>query len=73
MTPGLITFISALGIKLLIVVGLIIYTIFAAVIVRQEQLMSHVLEESSEPILRLFSYIHLIATLATLILSIVIL
>jgi hypothetical protein len=49
----------ALIVKLLVLLGLVIYAVFAAVIVRQERLMSDVLEEGFEPILRILTYIHL--------------
>lgn len=51
------------GVKTIILLGLFLYAIFAAILVRQEQLMAHVLEESSEPMLRILVYIHLIASL----------
>lgn len=59
--------------KLLTLLGLLIYAIFAVIIVRQEQLMANVLEESFEPVLRLLSFIHLLVSLAILLLAIVIL
>lgn len=51
------------GVKTIILLGLFLYAIFGAILVRQEQLMAHVLEEGSEPILRILVYIHLIASL----------
>lgn len=53
--------------------GLGLYCIFAAIIVRQEQLMAHVLEEAFEPVLKLLTIIHLIASLGTFFLAIILL
>jgi hypothetical protein len=50
--------------KWLVVFGLLMYTLFAVVIIRQEQLMAQVLEESFEPILRIATIVHLIASIA---------
>ncbi len=61
------------GAKALVLLGLFIYLIFSAVIIRQEQLMANVLEESFEPILRTLAIIHFIAALVVTILAIVIL
>jgi len=60
-------------VKSLLVFGLGLYVVFAFVIVRQEQLMAHVLEEEFEPVLRLVSVIHFIASIAVFILAIVLL
>jgi hypothetical protein len=59
--------------KLLSLVGILIYVIFGAVLVRQEQLMAHVLEESFEPIIRMLVVGHLIAALAVFVLALVLL
>ena len=59
MIPPIFPEAIALIVKLLFLLGLVIYAIFAAVIVRQEHLMADVLEEGFEPILRIFTYIHL--------------
>lgn len=66
---GLIFFI----VKALIVFGLGLYIVFAFVIVRQEQLMAHVLEESFEPVLRLVSLLHFIASIAVFAIAIFVL
>lgn len=60
-------------IKIFALIGLVVYLVFAAIIVRQEQLMANVLEETFEPILRVMSLIHLIAALAVFLLAIIIL
>lgn len=59
--------------KILAIIGFTVYAVFAAVIVRQEQLMAHVLEESFEPVLRILAIIHLLAALAVLALAFVLL
>lgn len=58
--PATILFI----IKIFFLIGLSLYAIFAAVLVRQEQLMADVLEESFEPIIRLLVIGHLVVALA---------
>ncbi len=62
-----------LVVKGLVVFGLGLYIVFAFVILRQEQLMSRVLEEAFEPALRLASVIHFIASVAIFILAIILL
>lgn len=64
---------AMLVIKILIVSGLILYTGFAFIVVRQEQLMSNVLEEHFETILRLLAVLHLLAAIFTIILAMVLL
>lgn len=68
-----ITIIAAFILKILILLGLGVYGIFALIIVRQEYLMAHVLEESFEPVLRLMVYIHLVGSIAIFLLALVIL
>jgi hypothetical protein len=68
MTPD-ISFIISTILKIFILLGLAVYSIFAVVMVRQEYLMAHVLEEAFEPMLRLLVYIHLLASLGILILA----
>lgn len=72
MTPD-ITNIFFVILKYLILFGMGLYIVFASVILRQEQLMAHVLEESFEPVLRLAAYIHLIAAIAIFFLALLIL
>lgn len=71
MTPIAITSAVLLSIKITALFGLLIYAIFAAVIVRQEQLMAHVLEEAFEPIIRVLVIIHLSAALALFIFALI--
>lgn len=59
--------------KFLILFGLGLYIVFAAVILRQEQLMSQVLEEAFEPVLRFAAILHLIAAIAVFLLALLIL
>ena len=67
------TSIGWMAIKILTIVGLSLYAIYGAIIIRQEELMSKVLAETSEPILRLLSIVHLIASLAVIVLAIILL
>jgi len=46
--------------KFFFLIGLLLYAIFAAVLVRQEQLMADVLEESFEPFIRMLVVGHLV-------------
>lgn len=63
----------AIGVKALIVFGLGLYVVFSSVILRQEQLMSRVLEDAFEPVLRLVSMVHFLASIAVFLLAIVLL
>ncbi|MBP9814221.1 hypothetical protein KBC80_03420 [Candidatus Woesebacteria bacterium] len=62
MTPEIITYFFII-LKALALFGIGLYIVFAFVIVRQEQLMAHVLEESFEPVLRLVCVLHLFAAI----------
>ena len=62
-----------LFIKLMVILGIGLYTVFAGVMVRQEQLMSRVLEEQFEPVLRTLTLVHLAASFITLLLAIILL
>lgn len=59
--------------KFLTLFGLGLYIIFSAVILRQEQLMAHVLEESFEPVLRWAAVAHLVAAVGIFLLALLIL
>lgn len=59
--------------KILTLVGLSLYAVYGAIIIRQEELMSKVLAETSEPILRLLSIIHFIVSLGIIVLAIILL
>ena len=54
-------------IKLFFLLGLLLYAIFAAVLVRQEQLMADVLEETSEPVIRMLVIGHLVVAIGILV------
>jgi hypothetical protein len=62
-----------LTLKMLTLIGLGVYAIFAAVMVRQEQLMADVLEESFQPVLRTLVIIHFLASLALVALAFILL
>lgn len=72
MSPDITSIVFVL-LKFLILFGLGLYIVFAAVILRQEQLMANVLEESFEPILRLASFLHLAAAIGVFVLALLIL
>lgn len=60
-------------IKLAVVILLSLYTVFAAVIVRQENLMSRMVEIPFFPILRIVALAHLIFSVAILFLALILL
>jgi len=57
------------AIKIIIIVGLLVYVAFASIIVRQEQLMTNVLEEGFESVLRVIVLVHLAASIGVLVLA----
>lgn len=73
MTPFSIPILVALTVKIGILIGLLLYAIFAGIVVRQEQLMADVLEEGFEPILRILTILHFAASVALIILAVIIL
>lgn len=73
MIPEAISSLASVIVKVLVLLGLVIYGVFAAVMVRQEHLMANVLEEGFEPVLRLLTYIHLVAAIGIFFLAIVLL
>ncbi len=62
MTPA-ITDAVLVTLKSFILIGLGLYSMFAVVMIRQEQLMAAVLEESFEPVLRTLVTLHFAASL----------
>ena len=68
MTPS-VTSVILTTVKILTLVGLGLYGIFAAIIVRQEQLMAAVLEESFESVLRTLVIVHFAASVGLLLLA----
>ncbi len=73
MTPQIVSASILAILKILVIVGILMYGIFAAVLVRQEQLMAHVLEETFEPVLRILVIVHLVAAAGLLVLSFILL
>lgn len=73
MTPVDVSVVVLFTAKILVLIGLGLYTIFAGIMVRQGQLMAAVLEESFEPILRLLTILHFAAAVGLLILAVIIL
>jgi hypothetical protein len=61
---GDFTSIFWLIIKAFTLLGFAIYTVFAIVIVRQERLMSAVIEEGFEPVIKSLAIIHLLGSIA---------
>ena len=59
MTPENAGSMMWIGLKLMTLLGLGIYIVFAIVIVRQEQLMAKVIEAQSEKILSVLAWLHL--------------
>ena len=62
---------GAVQLAILILIGM--YIIFAAIIVRQEQLMSKVVEIPFSPVLRMVALIHFIASLVVFFLALILL
>jgi len=73
MTPETLPVVAWVLLKLFTLLGIAVYAVFAGVMVRQEYLMSHVLEESFEPVLRLLTYIHLALTVVVFLLALILL
>lgn len=73
MNPTIVPSYVLLMLKMFGTVGLLIYAVFAGVLVRQEQLMAHVLEEQFQPLMRSLVIVHLIATLVLLLMAIIVL
>jgi hypothetical protein len=73
MTPEHAGTLVWLGVKIMALLGLAIYIVFSAVIVRQEQLMAKVLEASSERVLSLLAWLHLGAAVVVFLLALIIL
>lgn len=73
MTPVNVSVVVSLTVKVLVLIGLGLYAIFSGIMIRQEQLMAAVLEEGFEPILRILTILHFAASVALIILAIIIL
>ena len=59
--------------KIFVLLGLALYALFAAIMVRQEGLMDKVVDEAFEPILKVLVLIHFLLALGLFLLAIVIL
>ena len=73
MIPQDYTSIGFLIAKVCIIICMILYAIYAWIMVRQEQLMSKVLAETSEAIVKLLTMIHLAAAVFVIILALILL
>ena len=73
MIPTIVPTYILLTLKILVIVALLIYAVFAGVLVRQEQLMANVLEEQFQPIIRMLVLVHLAASLLFLVLAFILL
>ena len=62
-----------LGLKILTLVGLSLYSVFSFVVFRQEQLMAGVLDEAFEPFLKIIVIAHFLASIGIVFLAFVIL
>ncbi len=73
MTPESLPALVWLTLKVITLLGIAVYVVFAGVMVRQEHLMANVLEEGFEPVLRILTYVHLAMSVAVFLLALVIL
>lgn len=72
-TIAIMSFFPWLIVKIAIMVLVFCYIVFAALIVRQEQLMNRVVEIPVFPVLRLVAIAHLIASVTVFVLALVLL
>lgn len=70
--PDFSQFISS-GVKIMALVGLGLYVLFAAIMVRQEYLMDKVIDETFEPVFRVLVLLHLFAAIGLWVFAFVIL
>ncbi|MFH0749907.1 MAG: DUF5657 family protein [Candidatus Gottesmanbacteria bacterium] len=73
MNPNQYTTIGFLITKVLTIIALLLYTIYAGIMYRQEHLMSKVLAETSEAVLRILVIVHFCAALFVVLLAIILL
>lgn len=66
---GIIGFFPFGFIKLMVLIILLMYVVFAAVIVRQETLMARVVELSFSPLLRFIVILHFVLAIAIFVLT----
>lgn len=62
-----------LGLKILVLLGIGVYTVFAVVIIQQTRLMSSVLEDPFEKVLQFISLFHLVAAIGLFSLALILL
>lgn len=62
-----------IGIKIMMLVGIGIYGVFAWVLVAQEARLSKLIEEAYEPMLRFLVYVHFVATIVVFLLALLML
>jgi hypothetical protein len=62
-----------LAIKFAVILGLLVYAGFALILVRQEQLMTDVLEEGFESVLKILVIVHLVASVGIIFLAFILL
>lgn len=59
--------------KIMVLLGLALYALFGAIMLRQEQLMDKVIDETFEPILHILVILHLAFAVGLFLLAIIIL
>lgn len=72
MTPEVSGYVFVV-LKILCLIGIALYGVFAGILVRQEQLMAGVLEESFEPMIRMLVIIHLILVVVLFLFALILL
>lgn len=61
------------GVKLAVLFALLLYIVFSVVLVRQEQMMAHVVEDAFQPILQVIVFVHMFASLGVFLLAVILL
>jgi hypothetical protein len=72
MTPDMTSQIWLI-VKFFFIIAMLLYAGFSAIIVRQEQLMSDVMEENFESVLKLLTFVHLAAAVGLIFLAVLLL
>ncbi len=73
MIPPEISMTVLFGLKLFVLVGIGVYAIFALVIVQQTRLMSNVLEDPLEAVLKIIALFHLALSVVLFLLALILL
>jgi hypothetical protein len=60
----------AASLKIMVLIGLSLYSLFAVIMVRQEHLMDKVIDETFEPVLRILVILHFAASIGLLLFAI---